>query len=121
VTRRLERVAEEIREEIARLLTRDIKDPRIGFVTITRVSVTPDLRTARVWVGVLGDETQRKRGLDGLKHSAGYMRRLVGQHLGLRYAPELHFLYDEGLDATDRVAQLLDEAHAAPPADDTDR
>ena len=115
MTRRLERVAEEIREEIARLLMREVKDPRIGFVTITRVSVTPDLHTARVWVGVLGDATQRKRSLDGLKHSAGYMRRLVGQRLGLRYTPELHFSYDEGLDATDRVAQLLDQTHAGVP------
>lgn len=121
MSRRLERVAEEIREEVARLLVREIKDPRIGFVTVTRVSVTPDLHVARVFVGVLGDATQRKRSLDALKHSAGYMRRLVGQGLRLRFAPELHFSYDEGLDATDRVAQLLDEAHAAAPPDDSER
>ena len=120
MSRRLERVAEEIREEVARLLSREIKDPRIGFVTVTRVSVTPDLHVARIWVGVLGDESQRKRTLDGLKHSAGYMRRLVGQRLGLRFTPELHFSYDEGLDATDRVARLLDEAHASAPKDDSE-
>jgi ribosome-binding factor A len=111
-------VAEEIREEVARLLAREIRDPRIGFVTVTRVSLTPDLHVARVYVGVLGDETQRRRTLGGLRHSAGYMRRLVGQRLRLRTTPELHFSYDEGLDATERVAQLLDETHAvAPPPD----
>lgn len=120
MTRRSERVAEEIREEVARLLAREIKDPRIGFVTITRVSLTPDLRLARVYVGVLGDEAQRKRTLDGLGHSAGYMRRLVGQHLRLRLAPELRFFYDEGLDATDRVAQLLDETHAGVKGSDSE-
>jgi ribosome-binding factor A len=118
VSRRSERVAEEIREEVARLLAREVRDPRIGFVTVTRVSLTPDLHVARVYVGVLGDETQRKRTLAGLRHSAGYMRRLVGQRLRLRTTPELHFSYDEGLDATERVAQLLDETHAvAPPPD----
>jgi ribosome-binding factor A len=111
VTRRSERVAEEIREEVARLLSREIKDPRIGFVTVTRVSLTPDLHVAHVYVGVLGDQARRKTTLAGLHHSAGYMRRLVGQRLGLRFTPELHFVYDEGLDATERVAQLLDEAH----------
>jgi ribosome-binding factor A len=121
VSRRLERVAEEVREEVARLLMREIKDPRIGFVTVTRVSVTPDLHVARVSVGVLGDATQRKRSLEALRHSAGYMRRLVGQHLHLRFVPELQFAYDEGLDATDRVAQLLDETRAAAPSDDDEQ
>jgi ribosome-binding factor A len=120
VSRRLERVAEEIREEVARLLMREIKDPRIGFVTVTRVSVTPDLHLAHISVGVLGDATQRKRSLGALRHSAGYMRRLIGQRLGLRYTPELQFSYDTGLDATDRVAQLLNETHAAAPRDDDD-
>jgi ribosome-binding factor A len=114
VSRRTERVAEEIREEVARLLTRDVKDPRVGFVTVTRVHLTPDLRSARVFVGVLGDANERRKTLTGLSKATGYIRRAVGQRLRLRFAPELTFTYDEGLDATARVAELLDEATHTP-------
>jgi ribosome-binding factor A len=120
VTRRAERVAEEIREEVARILAREIKDPRVGFVTVTRVQITPDLRSARVFVGVLGDEAQRRKTLQGLDQATGYVRRAVGQRLRLRFTPELSFAYDEGLDATARVAQLLDEAHIPPTKDGGD-
>ena len=107
--RRTERLAEEIREEVARIIGRGLKDPRIGFVTVTRVELTPDLRTAHVYVGVLGDEAQRDKTLAGLKQAAGFIRRELGQRIRMRHIPELAFQYDEGLDATDRVAQLLDE------------
>lgn len=120
MTRRAERVAEEIREEVARILAREIKDPRIGFVTVTRAQITPDLRNARVFVGVLGDEAQRRKTLQGLDQATGYVRRAVGRRLRLRFTPELTFAYDEGLDATARVAQLLDEAHIPGPPDEGD-
>jgi ribosome-binding factor A len=109
MTRRAERVAEELREEVARIVEFDLKDPGLGFVTITRVSITPDLRFARVYVGVLGDEATRKRGLAALGRAAGFVRREIGRRLRLRITPELVFEYDTGLDATDRVARLLDE------------
>jgi ribosome-binding factor A len=122
VTRRTERLGEEIREEVALLIPAELKDPRIGFVTVTRVEVTPDLRTARVYVGVLGTEKQRQASLTGLKQASGFLRRALGQSLRLRYTPELVFQYDEGLDASDRVARLLEEIRipAAPPADSED-
>jgi ribosome-binding factor A len=107
-------VAEEIREETARIVGSQLKDPRIGFVTITRVSVTPDLRFARVHVGVLGDEQQRERSMNGLKQATGYVRRELGRRLRMRYTPQLQFEYDRGLDASDRVAELLREN---PPRD----
>jgi ribosome-binding factor A len=119
VTRRTERVAEEIREEVARILAREIKDPRIGFVTITRATITPDLRVARIYVGVLGDETQRRKTLSGLAQATGFIRRAVAHHLRLRIAPELSFEYDEGLDATDRVARLLESAVRPPGEEDS--
>jgi ribosome-binding factor A len=109
MTRRTERLGEEIREEVALMLTRELKDPRIGFVTVTRVDLGPDLRQARVFVGVLGTEKQRQTSLTGLKQAAGFMRRALGQRLRLRYTPELLFQYDEGLEASDRVARLLSE------------
>jgi ribosome-binding factor A len=107
--RRHERVAEEIREEVARIIGRELKDPRIGFVTVTRVTLTPDLRTAHVNVGVLGDAAQHEKTLDGLRQAAGFVRREVGRRIRMRHTPELVFHYDEGLDATDRVARLLAE------------
>ena len=77
--RRSERVAEEIREEVAGIIARGVKDPRIGFVTVTRVGLTPDLRIAHVNVGVLGDQGQRSKTLAGLKQAAGFIRRELGQ------------------------------------------
>jgi ribosome-binding factor A len=111
VTRRAERVGEEIREEVARLLARGVKDPRIGFLTVTRADVTPDLRVARVYVAAMGDEGQRRKSLEGLRRATGYVRRELGRRLRLRYTPEVVFELDTGLDATDRVAQLLAGVH----------
>jgi ribosome-binding factor A len=116
VTRRTERLGEEIREDVAQLIAGELKDPRIGFVTVTRVEVTPDLRTARVYVGVLGTEKQRQATLTGLKQAAGFLRRALGQSLRLRHTPELVFHYDEGLEASNRVAELLAEIGRAAPA-----
>ena len=121
MSRRTERLGEEIREEVAQLIVGELKDPRIGFVTVTRVEVTPDLRTARVYVGVLGTEKQREASLTGLRQATGFLRRALGQSLRLRYTPELVFTYDEGLEASDRVAQLLAEiSHPADPGSSED-
>jgi ribosome-binding factor A len=121
VTRRTERLGEEIREEVARMIVAELKDPRIGFVTVTRVALGPDLKLARVFVGVLGTERQRQASLAGLKQASGFLRRALGQRLRLRHTPEILFQYDEGLEASDRVAKLLDEirtpAAAAPAAE----
>ena len=123
MSRRTERLAEEVREEVALLIASELKDPRIGFVTVTRVEVTPDLRTARIYVGVLGTEKQREASLTGLRQAAGFLRRALGQSLRLRYTPELVFQYDEGLEASDRVAKLLAEIStpaAAPESSEDD-
>jgi ribosome-binding factor A len=123
MTRRTERLGEEIREEVAQMITGELKDPRIGFVTVTRVDLGPDLRQARVYVGVLGTEKQREKSLSGLKQASGFMRRALGQRLRLRHTPELVFQYDEGLEASDRVARLLDEIQkpeADPASSDDD-
>jgi len=107
--RRTERLAEEIREEVAAIIGRGVKDPRVGFVTVTRVALTPDLRIAHVNVGVLGDQAERAKTMGGLRKAAGFIRRELGQRVRMRHTPELQFHYDEGLDATDRIAQLLAE------------
>jgi len=118
--RRAARLAEEIREQVAELIASKLKDPRIGFVTVTRVELTSDQRLARILFGVLGDQEARKKTLVGLSQATGFVRRELAQRLRLRFMPEIVFEYDRGLEATDRVARLLEEAQpaAAPPEDD---
>jgi ribosome-binding factor A len=120
VSRRTDQVGEAIREEIAGLVARGLKDPRIGFVTITRAQVTSDLRQARIFFGVLGDEKQKEKTLAGLQQAAGFIRHELGKRLRLRFLPDLIFQYDVGLEATDRVARLLDETRAASEGDESD-
>ena len=115
--RRSERLAEEIREEVARMIASEIKDPRLGFVTVVRVELAHDLRYARVHVGVLGGEAEREKSLTALRSAAGFIRRELGRRLRIHHTPEIDFRYDKGLDATDRVARLLQEdaAREKPP------
>jgi ribosome-binding factor A len=120
VSRRTERLGEEIKEEIAQMIAGELKDPRIGFVTVTRVELAADLRNARVYVGILGTPEERKKSLEGLQAASGFLRRALGQSLRLRYTPELSFKYDEGLEHTDRVARLLDEIHQDPSSGSTE-
>jgi ribosome-binding factor A len=107
--RRNERLAEEIREEVARIVGGEMKDPRLGFVTITRVALTADLRTARVLVSVLGNPKERAKSMGILRRASGFVRRELGRRLNIRHTPEVLFQADEGLDNSERVAQLLDE------------
>jgi ribosome-binding factor A len=118
MSRRTEQIAEAIREAVAEIVGQGLKDPRIGFVTITRVEAKPDLRQAKVLFSVLGDAAQREKTLEGLRQAAGYIRREVGIRIRLRYTPELTFHYDVGIDATDRVARLLEQTEKDRPADD---
>jgi ribosome-binding factor A len=105
--RRAERLAEEIREQVARMIASDLKDPRLGFVTVTRVELTHDLGQVRVHVGVLGSEAERKKSLAALQQASGFVRRELGRRIRIRHTPEIEFRYDKGLDATERVARLL--------------
>jgi ribosome-binding factor A len=114
-------VAEEMREQIARLVARELKDPRIGFVTITRVEVSADLGHAKAYVSVLGDDKQRRESLIGLKQAAGFVRREVGRRMRMRVLPDVQFVYDKGVDATDRVARLLDQVRADEEARERER
>jgi ribosome-binding factor A len=110
---RTERVGDQIRSEIAQLLAREVHDPGIGFVTITRVAVTPDLQHARVSYTVLGDDTARRTSARALDRAAPFLRRQIGSRLRLKRVPELEFIYDESIAGQDRIEQLLNEIHAA--------
>jgi ribosome-binding factor A len=108
---RLDRVAELIQQEIGRMLTRGLKDPRIGFVTITGAKVSPDLREAWVYYAVHGDERVRQETALGLEAASGFIRHEVGQAIALRVTPKIHFVVDEAIDRGDRIEQLLREVH----------
>jgi ribosome-binding factor A len=110
MTRRTDRVAEALQALVADLLLREIKDPRIGLVTITGVKVTPDLRHARIFFSCLGDAAQRAQSLKGLTSAAGFVRSQVARKLNLRVAPEIVFEFDPGLEQAERVARLLKDA-----------
>src|SRR5947208_1170538 len=114
---RPERVADQVRAEISSMIARDLRDPGIGFVTITKVSVSPDLHHARVYFTTLGDPAARKTTLTALSRAASFMRGQLGQRLRLRRAPELEFVFDESIAHQDRVEQLLQELRADNAAD----
>lgn len=110
MTRRTDRVAEALQELVADLLLREIKDPRVGLVTVTGVKVSPDLRQARVFFSCLGDDAQRAQSLQGLTSAAGFVRSQVARKLNLRVAPQIVFEFDPSLEQAERVARLLKDA-----------
>lgn len=112
---RVRRVAEAVREELASLLANEVKDPGAVGAVVTRVEMANDLRSARIHVRLLenSDDEARRRGLtDALDRASGMLRRELTQRLGLRFAPSLRFLYDQGMDNVARVDQLLAEIEA---------
>jgi ribosome-binding factor A len=122
---RPDRIADQIRSELAQLLAREVHDPGIGFVTITRVQVTPDLQQARVFYTSLGptgedDKARRDSGL-ALGRAAPFLRRQIGARLRLKRVPELKFLYDESIAGQNRIEQLLNELNASGAPDDDDQ
>jgi ribosome-binding factor A len=106
-SRRPEQVAGTIRQVIAEALSREIRDPRVGFVTVTGVLVTNDLSHARVSVSVPGDEAAKARALQGLQSAAGFLRSRAARALTTRTVPELHFEIDKGVEHAARIEQLL--------------
>jgi ribosome-binding factor A len=106
---RPERVADQIRAEVTTMIARELHDPGVGFVTVTRVQVSPDLQHARVYYTSLGDAEARKNTARALDRASGFMRRQIGQRLRLRRAPEIHFEFDQSIGHQDRVEQILNE------------
>lgn len=107
-SRRAERVAEGIREEVARFLSTEAKDPRIqGLVTVTAVEVPPDLRTARVFVSIMGSDEEKRSTIEGLDSLAGYLRGTLARILRLRFAPEIEFRIDPSIERAARIETLL--------------
>ncbi len=120
--RRTDRVSVLIQRELSDIIQRELKDPRVGFCTISQVQVSTDLRYADVKVSVVGDKRQKRNSITGLKNAAGFLRREVVQRIGLRHAPELRFELDDSVDQLMRIDRLLKRIHTqekvSSPADD---
>jgi ribosome-binding factor A len=104
---RMRRVDEAVRQVLSDAVPQDLKDPRVGFVTVTDVKTSPDLRHARVYVSVLGDEAAREASLAGLQSAHGYLQRRVATELRLKHTPTLQFVYDPTAERADRLERLL--------------
>ncbi len=105
--KRAQRVGGLVLEEISTILQREIRDPRIGFVTVTKVSVTDDLRNAKIFVSVMGNEEEKKNSLKGLHSATGYIRKELGHRMQLRHVPELLFKLDDSMEKSARISSLL--------------
>ncbi len=118
-SRRSARVDELLRERVAEIV-RDIKDPRVGFITIMDVSSSPDLRHARVYVSVLGDEEDKAETMAALKHASGWVQSRVAQDIQLKYHPRIEFVLDRTLAEAARMNELIDEMRADVEGDPDD-
>jgi ribosome-binding factor A len=109
------RVADQIRSELALMIARELHDPGIGFVTITRVQVSPDLQHARVYYTALGDDKARQSSDRALRRAIPFLRRQIGSRLRLKRVAELEFIYDQSIAGQDRIEQLLNEIRTEGP------
>ena len=112
---RMRRVNEAVREVLSATITTELKDPRVGFVTVTAVETSPDLRHARVFVSVLGNPGERRRTLKALDSAHGFLQRRVGGELRMKNTPQLQFVYDDTPERGMRISELLDLEDSGPP------
>jgi ribosome-binding factor A len=126
MTQRTDRIDELLRQEIGTILARDVKDPRVGFATVTKVETAPDLGHARVWVSVIGQRGERAETIAALDRAMGFVRRELGARLRLRRIPDLHVRLDDTIERGTRVLHLIEELEAGrtppdepPPEDET--
>jgi ribosome-binding factor A len=109
---RVSRVGEQVKKELSQIIQQEIKDPRIGFVTVTGVEMSGDLQIAKVYVSVFGNAEQKEQTLAGLEKAKGYMRSEIGRRIHLRHVPELTFVIDESLEHSEHINRLLHEVKA---------
>ncbi|NOZ19980.1 MAG: 30S ribosome-binding factor RbfA [Planctomycetes bacterium] len=105
--RRQVRVAERIKQEASSIILQELNDPRMGFVTVTKAEISPDLQRARVYISVLGKSNDERKTMTALQHAKGYIQREIAQRVGLRRAPILSLFIDEGVKNSARIEDLL--------------
>ncbi|MCK4909033.1 MAG: 30S ribosome-binding factor RbfA [Planctomycetes bacterium] len=104
---RLVRIGKELQKEISQVIQHELNDPRIGFVSITKVKPASDLKSARVYVSVFGPPAKRKQTFNGLMRARGYIQKVIGERIKLRYLPTLMFFLDDSIDKQFAVSELL--------------
>ncbi|HSW39275.1 MAG TPA: 30S ribosome-binding factor RbfA [Acidobacteriota bacterium] len=110
-SRRPKRLALQIQHEISSMLSRDLKDKRVGFVTVTGVQMTPDLRHAKIFVSSMGSDNEKKESLDALKYASGWIRHELGRRIRIKYLPEISFFADTSQDYGDHIDNLIQKIH----------
>jgi ribosome-binding factor A len=120
MSQRTDRLDSQIRQELMDLLQREMKDPRLGFATITRVETARDLGHARVWVSVLGTDLERERTMGALRVATPWLRRKLGERLSLRHVPELTVREDDSIESGDRVLRIIQELEEGSAGSSTD-
>jgi ribosome-binding factor A len=114
---RLRRIEDQIQRELSELLHSELKDPRVGLVTLTGVEVSSDLTHAKVFFTTLGDDKARAQCIEGIARATGFLRSQLGRRIDLRVVPELHFHYDASVEHGMKLSRLIDEANAGPKAE----
>jgi len=109
MSQRREKVAQRIKEEVSKIIHDEIKDPRIGFLTISRVDLTDDLRYAKIYYSILGNDEQKKSAQTGLKSALKYVRKLLGERIRLRYTPDVSFKIDESIEYSIHLDEIFDK------------
>jgi len=107
--KRADRVGDVVRAEISNMVLKDLKDPRIGMVTITRVKISDDLKTAKVFFSVIGDEKDREKSKQGLERASGFIKRELGKRLRLKYLPDIKFIWDDSIEYGIRISKMLEK------------
>ena len=108
---RQRRIEAELQRALSELISREVNDPRVGNVTITSVSVSPDMKAARIYYVPFASQNSKEKVQEGLKHAGGFLRAAVAKRLGLRYTPRLEFVFDESIDRAARLTDLIDKAN----------
>jgi ribosome-binding factor A len=107
--RRSDKIADLIQKEISQMLTRGLKDPRIGFVTITKVAVSEDCRTAKIYFSVAGSSEERERSTEGLNSAKGYVRKELGRRIRMKYTPEITFQFDPSIEYAIHIGEVIEQ------------
>lgn len=116
--RRRRKLASLLREEVSQIIQRELKDPRLGFASITRVDVSPDASFARVYVSVFGSDEEQAATMEALEHASGYIRRLLTPRLSLRTIPRLRFILDRSMEHAEEIARVLAELEIPPETEE---
>ncbi len=109
--KRSQRVQELLLEEISKLIQHGLKDPRIGFATVTGIELSDNLKHAKVHVSILGNAQEREDSIEGLNSAKGYIRSCLGQNLYIKFVPELHFRLDQTADHVEKITKILSDLH----------